>query len=147
MFKNLSSISIIYIILLEIPKTSFNKAFAQTTVSSTVSNSSSNNLLCMMQLETGKVVDLSSLCLKTNKPENLNLSPAPREKLNLSPEQIEMNPEEAKFRNQISQEMKAEEAEFKNRMYQECKRINRPDSFVVYPGFKQACERAFQQNF
>jgi hypothetical protein len=122
MLKSLYSILVIYFVLLGIPQTSFNKTFAQTSVSPTVPNSSSNNLLCMMQLENGRVVDLSSLCLKTNKPENLNLSS----------EQIEMSPEEA---------------EFKNRMYQECKRVNRPDSFVLYPGFKQACERAFQQNF
>ena len=121
MLKSLYSILVI-LVFIGVPKTSFNKTLAQSSVPPTAPNSSSNNLVCMMQLEDGGVVDLSRLCVNTNKQENLNLSP----------EEIEMKAEEARFRNQV---------------YQQCQRLNRPDSFVVYPVFKQACERAFQQSF
>ncbi len=122
MLKNLYSILVLYLVFLGIPKTSYNKTLAQSLVLPTLANPSSNNLLCMMQLENGTVVDLSNLCVKTNKQENLTLSP----------EEIEMKAEEARFRNQV---------------YQDCKRFNRPDSVVIYPVFKQACEKAFPQSF
>lgn len=123
MLKNsLYSILGIYLVFIGVPKTSFNKTLAQSSVPPTAPNSNSNNLVCMMQLENGRVVDLSSLCVKIIKQENLNLSP----------EEIEM---------------KAVEARLRNQMYQDCKRLNRPDSVVIYPDFKRACERGFQQNF
>lgn len=122
MLKSLYFILVIYLVFIGVPKTSYNKILAQSSVPPTAPNPTSNNLLCMMQLENGRVVDLSRLCVNTSKQENLNLSP----------EQIEMRAEEAKFRNQV---------------YQDCKRFNRPDSVVIYPVFKQACEKAFPQSF
>jgi len=121
MLKSLYSILVIYLVFLGIPKASYHKTLAQSSVSPTVLKPTSNNPLCMMQLENSTVVDLSSLCVKTIKQENLNLSP----------EEIEMKAGEARLRNQT---------------YQDCKRINRPDSVVIYP-FKKVCEKVFQQNF
>lgn len=135
MFKNISSVLIIFLVFIGIPKTSFNKTLAQSSVSPSGSNSNPNNLICMMQLENGTIIDLISLGDKTVKQENL------------SPRQVERKVGEAEFLNQLYQEMKSKEPEFRNQVYQLCKSINRRDSFVVYPDFKRVCENEFKQNF
>jgi hypothetical protein len=135
MFKNISSVLMISLVFIGIPKTSFNKTRALISGFPSGSNSSPNNLICMMQLENGTIIDLISLCDKTVKQENL------------SPRQVERKVGEAEFLNQLYQEMKSKEPEFRNQVYQACKRINRRDSFVVYPDFKRVCEKEFQQNF